>query len=98
MLVNGNFHSVIKVSNTLKLKERDLKYKESANYSASIPWMYHIALYKNGDINLSTLQKVLSELKTINLKYSNTNITHEDLLAVTKAVLKGDFAKLKLSN
>ncbi len=95
MLVNGNFHNVIKVSNTLKLKERDLKYRESANYSASIPWMYHIALYKNGDINLSTLQQVLSELKTINLKYSNTNITHEDLLAVTKTVLKGDFVKLK---
>jgi hypothetical protein len=97
MLINSNYHGIIKITNTLKLKERDLKYRESANYSASIPWMYHIALYKNGDIELNTLHRVLAELKALNLKYTNTNITHEDLLGVTKTVLKGDFVKLKIN-
>ena len=78
------------------MKDRDLKYRESANYSASIPWMCQIAMYKNGDATLAALYAVLSELKTINIKYSNTNITQDDLLVLTKVVLKDDFVKLGL--
>ncbi|MBK9568247.1 MAG: hypothetical protein IPO37_24750 [Saprospiraceae bacterium] len=96
MLLNGNYAGVLKVNNHFRLKDRDLKYRESANYSASIPWMCQIAMYKNGDATLAALYAVLSELKTINIKYSNTNITQDDLLVLTKVVLKDDFVKLGL--
>jgi hypothetical protein len=95
-LLNGNYAGVLKVNNHFRLKDRDLKYRESANYSASIPWMCQIAMYKNGDATLAALYAVLSELKTINIKYSNTNITQDDLLVLTKVVLKDDFVKLGL--
>lgn len=96
MLINSNFHGVIKANMNYRLIERDMKYRESANYSASIPWIYQLALYKKGDISLSTLNSTLMELKSLNINYKNTNITHEDLIAVSNMVLKDDFAKLTL--
>lgn len=94
MLHNGNYHGVIKANLQYKLEERDHHYRESANYSASIPWMFQIAMYKKGDITLATLKENMTSLMQINLKYAHTHITHEDLIALAKRVLRDDFAKL----
>ena len=96
MLLNKNFSEILKVYSHYKLKERDVKYQESANYSASLPWMHHIALYKQGEISRTELKDFIKNLVATKPKFIYTNITQEDLMWLTKTVLKTEFIKLEL--
>jgi hypothetical protein len=96
MHLNKNFSEILKVYSHYKLKERDVKYQESANYSASLPWMHHIALYKQGEISRTELKDFIKNLVATKPKFIYTNITQEDLMWLTKTVLKTDFIKLEL--
>jgi hypothetical protein len=93
MLVSGNFPGIVKNYSTYKLKEKDDHYSESANYTPSIPWMYHIALYKLGDLAFQSLQKTLFDLHTKTKEYHST-MGNDDLIDITKLVLKNDFGKI----
>lgn len=93
MLVVGNYHGVIKNYNTYKLKEKDDHYNESANYTPSIPWKYHLALYKLGDITLPDLQKTLRTLSAKTKEYHST-MGNDDLIEITKMVVKNDYGRL----
>ncbi len=95
MLVNGNFPGVIKNYTTYKLKEKDDHYSVSANYTPSIPWMYHLALFKLGDRSIQELQQTLINLREKTKEYHST-MGNDDLMEITKVVLKNEFTKLVL--
>ncbi|MBP6235874.1 MAG: hypothetical protein KA270_10760 [Saprospiraceae bacterium] len=97
MLVSGNFPGIIKNYTTYKLKEKDDQYTESANYTPSIPWMYHLALYKIGDLTFQDLHKTLLDLRSKTKEYHST-MGNDDLIALTRIILKNDYNKLNLEN
>ena len=97
MLVSGNFPGIIKNYTTYKLKEKDDHYSESANYTPSIPWMYHLALYKIGDLTFQDLHKTLLDLRSKTKEYHST-MGNDDLIALTRIILKNDYNKLNLEN
>ena len=97
MLVSGNFPGIIKNYTTYKIKEKDDHYCESANYTPSIPWMYHLALYKIGDLTFQDLHKTLLDLRSKTKEYHST-MGNDDLIALTRIILKNDYNKLNLEN
>ena len=96
MLLNANYNGVIKIYQQFKLKERDGRYRDSANYAVSIPWMHLLAAYKVSDIDLPQFKTSLKALLAINTNYSNTHMTQQDLLSVTRTVLKSEFSKISI--
>ena len=97
MLVSGNFPGIIKNYTTYKIKEKDDHYCESANYTPSIPWMYHLALYKIGELTFQDLHKTLLDLRSKTKEYHST-MGNDDLIALTRIILKNDYNKLNLEN
>jgi hypothetical protein len=97
MLVSGNFPGIIKNYTTYKIKEKDDHYCESANYTPSIPWMYHLALYKIGDLTFQDLHKTLLDLRSKTKEYHST-MGNDDLIALTRIILKNDYNKLNFEN
>ena len=97
MLVSGNFPGIIKNYTTYKIKEKDDHYCESANYTPSIPWMYHLALYKIGDLTFQDLHKTLLDLRSKTKEYHST-MGNDDLIALNRIILKNDYNKLNLEN
>lgn len=93
MLAIGNFPGIAKNYSTYKLKDKDIQYSESANYTPSIPWMYHLAMYKLGEFTIHQLQNKLHELHTKTKEYHST-MGNDDLIEITKMVLKNDFGKM----
>ena len=87
MLVNRNYSGVLKISATLKLLQRDEKYKKSANYSPALPWMILLAQYKMGNIERSLLDKQLSILEAAFAPKLQLNATKDELVALTKVIL-----------
>ena len=97
MLVNANYRGLIRAWSIYKLGEKDAAFTESANYSPSLRWMYQLALYKVGDINLPALQQQLHYL--IGLEQSARPSLHKaDLIEITKTLLKADFPKIGLTD
>lgn len=95
MLVNANYRGLIRAWSVYKLADKDAAYAESANYSPSLRWMYQLALYKMGELNFSALQQQLNHLAGLE-QSARPSLHRADLLEISKAVLKGDFAKLGL--
>lgn len=93
MLISGNFPGIVKIYISYKLKDKDDQYRDSANYTPSIPWMYHLAVYKLGELTIVELQSILQSLRTNSKEYHST-MGNADLLDVTKYVLKNDFPRL----
>lgn len=88
---------VMKAYTLYKLKERDDLYSDSANYTPSIPWMYHLAAFKSGEINMPKLQISLQTLLVKSQEIHST-MGNTDLLELTRSILKNDFDKLNLEN
>ncbi|MFZ1750662.1 MAG: hypothetical protein WAU01_10735 [Saprospiraceae bacterium] len=93
MLINGNYSEVVKVYSTFRLADKDDIYKKSANYSPTIPWMFHLASFKHGDITFAQLKTLLQSL-VVKDGDLNPNMVSEDLVTIAKIVLKGQFGKL----
>lgn len=97
MLLNGNHNDIIKIFAQYKLTDKDELYAESANYTPALPWILHIAMYKKGNIHLEELKVNLSSLQSKRQEYNST-MGHDDLLELTKTILKNDFKKMGLEN
>lgn len=97
MLMSGNFPGVIKTYSLYKLKEKDDLYSVSANYTPSIPWMYHLASFKLGELDMSRLEMSLQTLLIKSQEFHST-MGNTDLLELTRVILKKDYLKLNLEN
>lgn len=96
MLLNHNFHDVIKLNIHQKLIERDTQSLEASNYSPAIPWMVALAQYKTELITLQELDTKLNSFLHLKPEYHNTTTTIHDLIELTKIVLKEVFYKLNI--
>ena len=97
MLLSGNFPGVIKTYHTYRLNEKDSLYRESANYTPSIPWMYHLATYKLGEISVIELQNIFQSLLNKSQE-NNSMMGNTDLLEMARLVLKNDYSRIILEN
>lgn len=94
MLWNGNYRNLLRLWSLYKLETKNNVYAESSNYSPSLPWMYQLAMFKNGDIDLLELQTKLPALWGKDQQSSGA-FNRTDLLEISRKVLKNDFGKLQ---
>lgn len=76
ILYRDNFRKLIKIYKQYSLGDKDVKYQISPNYTPTIPWMYHIAQYKENQITRPQLVIKLSDAVTSLLHRKNQNMRH----------------------
>lgn len=97
MILNENYSEIIKLTNHQKLISKDEMLSKNSNYTPSIPWIYYLASFKNGDIASEKLKTKLHSFidATVNIA---TNNSFDDLIKLTKKVLRSDFEKMEISH
>lgn len=94
MAVNHNFEGILKINTHYKLLNRDSQFAENVRYSPAIPWIVYLASYRKNQITLATLKSQLQLLISKNTQYAKSTDTHNELLSLTKSILKSEYSKL----